>query len=375
MNLLTLMFLTVLYYCNHSTDAFTLKGAVLPQGNYRIFVRTVPATEVKDINNNFNALKTLEKDSDELLGNGTIANGTKFEIDLVLKLLGSNDSVVEIDTNGNFEIELKFKQPLVYEADRLSQKNYYLDFESSLKVEPLNPKLFTIEDPNLLLISGNTIGVQIHFMESRIETEINRSVLCSSEMKKDQKNVIIIRGNVVNLPDIDCAWKIKVELFKSEPRANSSQQLSLISVSEKTVDNNNIFEFIIKSDKLRIKKPVLEELFSISNKNKFGPIHLMVTPVASPKPKKFQHILTYPTLAPKSNEPDNSYRYNFGKIDYSESAMAKEKESMVQLYNAYLNKAKAKSTYNMVNSVVENVVAYKLSLQMVRMRMIKDIKE
>uniref|UniRef100_A0A183BZ61 VWFD domain-containing protein n=1 Tax=Globodera pallida TaxID=36090 RepID=A0A183BZ61_GLOPA len=241
-----------------------------------------------------------------------------------VKLLGSNDSVVEIDTNGNFEIELKFKQPLVYEADRLSQKNYYLDFESSLKVEPLNPKLFTIEDPNLLLISGNTIGVQIHFMESRIETEINRSVLCSSEMKKDQKNVIIIRGNVVNLPDIDCAWKIKVELFKSEPRANSSQQLSLIT---------------------------------------------------SPKPKKFQHILTYPTLAPKSNEPDNSYRYNFGKIDYSESAMAKEKESMVKLYNAYLNIAKAKSTYNMVNSVVENVVAYKLSLQMVRMRMIKDIKE
>uniref|UniRef100_A0A183BZQ9 CS domain-containing protein n=1 Tax=Globodera pallida TaxID=36090 RepID=A0A183BZQ9_GLOPA len=228
------MFQTFLLFCNHSTDAFILKGAVLPQ----------------------------------------------------VKLLGSNDSVMEIDTNGNFEIELKFKQPLVYEADRLSQKNYYLDFESSLK--------------------------------------INRSVLCSSEMKKDQKNVITIRGNVVNLPDIDCAWKIKVELFKSEPRANSSQQLSLIT---------------------------------------------------SPKPKKFQHILTYPTLAPKSNEPDDSYRYNFDKINNSESAMAKEKESMVKLYNAYLNIAKAKSTYNMVNSVVENVVAYKLSLQMVRMRMIKDIKE
>uniref|UniRef100_A0A914IFG5 Uncharacterized protein n=1 Tax=Globodera rostochiensis TaxID=31243 RepID=A0A914IFG5_GLORO len=326
MNLIILIFLTILYYCNHSTDAFTLKGAVLPQ----------------------------------------------------VKMHGSKIEEVEIDTNGNFEIELEIKQPLVYEADRLPKKNYYLNFESKLKVEQPNPKLFTIDDPNLLLISGNMIDVQIHFMESRIETEVNRSVLSNSEMKKDEKRIITIRGNIVKLPDIDCSWKIKVELFKSDPRANSSQQLSAKSISEKFVNDTAIFEFKIKSDELRIKKPGFGGLFSKNDNknNKFGPIHLMVTPVPIVKPREFQHTLTYPTLAAKSNDSDNSYRYNFGTIVYSESAVDKEeKKSMVQLYKAYLHEAKAKSMYNLAKSFVGNVDAYKLSLQMVRMRMVKDIEE
>uniref|UniRef100_A0A183CF13 Lipoprotein n=1 Tax=Globodera pallida TaxID=36090 RepID=A0A183CF13_GLOPA len=426
---------------------FKFVGTVLPRGNYRIFVRTLPSKEMEAIMQSYdnqiveskkawNAHKLISdlkwsRFNDEnaygVLGDGTITDGTKFEIQLdwkkahdpyleresdpifvqiyavkeskktslVERILFNLSSEVEyefiygtprdqigvqkfllghipngtanmekyvsfqsrffinrmyqvVDTDGNFAIE--------FAKDGTPLQEFYLSFYKASKMQNKNPKVeakvFTIEDPST--------------------------------------------GSIENLPKIDGreVKEIEVKLFTTYPMtgggSSSSDRIPLETSNgryfnfELSESDIQIFDIDANADTKSIDSKKATTLYQkllpkneIKTAMKIGPIYLMVKPLNFAPPEKielFTQKFPYPTLTQMvdNGEDMSRYRYKFGKYEAKndEFALGGEKEKMVSLYQAYLERTniKLQKESSPIYKIPDEIDVYKLSLQMVHMK-------
>uniref|UniRef100_A0A183CHH2 Lipoprotein n=1 Tax=Globodera pallida TaxID=36090 RepID=A0A183CHH2_GLOPA len=299
---------------------FKFVGTVLPRGNYRIFVRTLPSKEMEKIirlydsqivesKKAWNALELISdlkwkkfnfENAFGVLGDGTITDGTKFEIKLDWKKAHDPD--------------------LARESDPIYVQIYAV--KESKKTSLVERILF-----------NPSPEVEYEFIYGTPRDQIGVKKFFLGHFPHGTKNM----ETYVNI----------------QPYANSN---GIYQIADK--DGN--FEFVFAKD--------------VTPPKEFKLLVYQVRQLRNTDVPLFTQKMTNPILIQmvENREDMSRYRYKFGnyEAENDEFGLEGEKEKMVSLYQAYLERTniKLQKESSPIYKIPDEIDAYKLSLQMVHIK-------
>uniref|UniRef100_A0A914IER2 Lipoprotein n=1 Tax=Globodera rostochiensis TaxID=31243 RepID=A0A914IER2_GLORO len=295
---------------------FKFVGTVLPQGNYRIFVRTLPSKEMEEIlrtydnhidksRQEWNALELISdlkwkkvnfENAFGVLGDGTITDGTKFEIQL----------------------------------DWKKRHDPYLERE----FDPIYVQIYAVKESKKTslmerILFNPSSEVEYEFIYGTPRDQIGVKKFLLGHFPKSTKNM----QTYVSI----------------QPHMNSN---GIYQVAD--MDGN--FEFVFDKAGTPPKEFKLSVYQVRQLRNTDSPL--------------FTQKLTNPTLTQmvQNGEDLSRYRYKFGK---NEVGLMEAKEKMVSLYQAYLERTNTKLQKEVRYQIPDEIGAYKLQLQMVHLKPLK----